>query len=350
MDATLSLNRLAVHYVNKNSNIIELAKKEQNVKDLNPIVVDFLMKIVSDIWDAEDAANVNSGRFSRSTSSSLTAKKQINRILTEENSFFDASIKLAQHLYGQSPGNASTGLLGVLKLLGSDNAKKFVAILKIQLKDEKLVKLSRSALTQITVEDVQNLLLEKIQKGAICPHPKRTAYDLKVIDKQVDDPAIYFRERFLGCTTKKSDEHQVKRLIPTIERYARQRKLPFPNERVPEFINALKSQRRDIITPLVARVIRERELLGPDFQNDDFVDYIRESDLGEIDIPREQFERRPTKTYKPRRLIITMKDPKYEGVIITSPIELVDDIMSIEGDSVTFTFRTTTDGFKSNYK
>ena len=45
-----------------------------------------------------------------------------------------------------------------------------------------------------------------------------------------------------------------------------------------------------------------------------------------------------------------MKDPKYEGVIITSPIELVDDIMSIEGDSVTFTFRTTTDGFKSNYE
>ena len=352
MDINLRIDRIAVHFVAKRENKIEIGKSEQNVRELNPVVIEFLLKLVQDIWKAGDRGNINSAKFS--INGSKVAADNIKKIKIDGNNLYESSVQLARHLYEQTPGNASTGLLGVLRFVQISDGSVYVALLKIQVKNEKFVKLPKATLTQITVEDVENLLLEKIQKGAIYPHPLKRNFDLKVVDLQSkEDPAIYFSEKFLGCKPKKSDEHQVIKLVPELQRFAIKSGLPFAVEKVPKLLISLKDQNRDITTPLLTRIVKENEIYGSEFDSEKFENYIIEkSDLGEVDIPREQFALRGVgRKIISRKLTYSFEsDPKLKGLELTSPMEIIDKIMTIEDDTVTFNIKTTKNGFKSSYE
>ena len=209
-----------------------------------------------------------------------------------------------------------------------------------------------NALTQLEVEHVQNVLLDDILKGAIFPHPQRLDYDLKVIDKQAAiDPARYFTEGFLGCLTKKSDEHQVKRLIPELRDYAAQRGLPFAVERLPELVAGLQANRMTITGRIITEAVRHYELFGTDFQSEDFLSFInRESTLGTLDIPSGRFNRRGATKKVSRKLSFHFRDPDYRGVTLSGPPAAISKILVNEGDTTTFRIQTTKDGYDIRYE
>ena len=284
-------------------------------------------------------------------------KQCVGRIIPEggetkkENRFFAASKDLAHHLYQKSHPKASPGVLAVVHVTESHNGNAFVSVLKIRHKDESFVRILGEALTQLEVEQVENMLLQDIQKGAIIPHPDRSKYDLKVVDRQAtDDPAEYFTEGFLGCLTKKSDEHQVKVLVQELEKYARTRDLPVAIEKLPQVITGLRERDMDVTTSVVTEVVQEQGVFGPDFQPDDLMAYIEQSNLGSVDIPRDRFAGRGKKAEQPRRLIYRFRDPALRGVTLSGPPETLTNILSVDDDVCTFYIQTTRNGFHVDYK
>jgi hypothetical protein len=348
----ITLIQLVVHFVDKKNHKLDIAPSEQNVSSLDPIVVTFLSDLISDLWVSNDSGTTTSARFSRSNPSAQPVQDRIASIRRDEKNLYDCSVEMARHLFDVSTPNASTGLLAVVRYKQSSNRSVYVAILKIEVKDEKLVKLLSSSLTKLTVEDVQNRLLGDILKGAIYPHPQRSDYDLKVTDKQAssNENTLYFSRDFLGCESKKSDDHQVKVLITELERYAQDANIPFANELVPGFVTALQDLNRDITTTNLSILAQDTKLFGCDFNQDHFIDHIQNnSKIGNIDIPKNILLKRGTGQKDISRVLkIKIIDPKYRGVLIIGPAKLIKDIMVTDGDTVTFTIQTTKDGFRSD--
>jgi hypothetical protein len=355
MTLNLELNRLAIHYVDRSSPGPIYAPREQNIAALHPTIVGFLLSLVSVVWNALDTGTTRSGRFVPDDHERLgpsVVKRCIHTILRGDAGFFDTSRDLAQHLYRQSPGTASPGLLAITRVVRPDDGAIFVALLKIRHKDESFVRVLGEALTQLEVEQVENMLLREVQKGAIIPHPYKTEYDLKVVDKQAtDDPAKYFTENFLACLTKKSDVHQIKKLLPALQRFGRDRELPVATEKLPQVVAALQERNTDVTTTVLAEVVREQEVFGPGLQPDDFVTYIeQQSDVGPVDIPRVRFARRGKRAEKPRRLTYRFLEPDLRGVTLTGPPETLASILSVDGDVFTFRIQTTRDGVSVDYE
>jgi hypothetical protein len=355
MIPNLKLNRLAIHYVDRNMEGPIYAPHEQDIEALHPTIIKFIIDLVSEVWDAPDTGSTRSGRFVQGDHKRLeplVAKQYLGKIIQGDSGFFTASKDLALHLHQRSHPRASPGVLAVTRLVQIDNEDVFVAVLKIRHKDESFVRVVSEALTQLEVEQVENMLLRDIQKGAVIPHPHRDDYDLKVIDKQAaDDPAKYFTEDFLGCLTKKSDEHQVKSLLPELQRYARDRGLPLTTEKLPQVVVGLQERVADITTSVVTEVVQEKAIFGADFQPEDFKTYIeRESDLGPVDIPRERFARSGKRADYPRDFVYRFRDPELRGVVLSGPPEALDRILTVEGDVFTFRIQTTKDGFSVHYR
>lgn len=354
MSLDLELTRLAIHYVDRKSNRLECAPQEQIVETLSPTIIRFFVNSVSQVWSAEEKSANRSGHFVPDDDPSLgpsVVKQHLQNLRQADGRFFNASKELATHLYRQMPGTASAGIIAILQLIRPVDGKTFIAILKVRHKDENFVRVLSQALTQLEVEQVENMLLDDIQKGALIPHPEKDDYDLKLIDKvTTGEPAKYFAEGFLGCSTKKSDEHQVKKLLPELQQYARRRGLPLQREKLPGVIVTLKELETDITTSVVSEVVHEQEIFGADFQPDDFETFInQESDVGPIDIPRERFNGRG-KTLIPRSITYKFRDPRYRGVTINGPTEILRDILSMEGDTAIFRIETTANGFDVAYE
>jgi hypothetical protein len=348
MSHSLELNRLAIHYVDKLSEKPAYAPRELNIQALDSTITDFLLKRVSEVWDALDAGPNCSAHFDKQ-SGPLVAKRHVQTIIQGKGDFFGVSKELAQHLHQQLHVKASPGLLAVIRLVRPSDGKVFVALLKIRHKDEKIVKMLSEALTQLEVEHVKNMLLQDIQKGAIVPHPTRDSYDLKIVDKTGDgEPTQYFAS-FLGCRTKKSDEHQVKKLLPTLQEYAQVKNLRLSSEKLPLAIAALQKH-ANVTTKIIAKVVQENGVLDPDFQLGDLEKYInQQSALGPVDIPRERFVG-SGKGGTPRKIIYKFKAPPLlRGVTISGSPEAFENIISVKGDTVTFRLETTRDSFDVFY-
>lgn len=353
MTLDFKLDRLAIHYVDKKSERMLYAPGEQDVGALDPAISKFLLKLVFEVLDAPETGATRSGRYipkSDKQASAPVAEESLTKILNGKDGFFDSSKRLALHLYDSTPPNASPGVLAVVRLVQPDKNKVYVAILKIRHKDESFVKLLGEALTHLEVEHVQNMLLQDIQKGAIIPHPEREDYDLKVIDQQAtDDPAIYFAENFLGCWTKKSDEHQVKRLLTELQQYGQDRGLPIRTDKLIGVVTALQNMGTDITANRLAKAVQEQRIYGPKFQPDDFKRHIEQSDLGKLDIPGQRFRSRG-KGAVPRECIYVFTDPQFKGLTISGPPETLEKILRVDGDTATFSIQTTRNGFNVKYE
>ncbi|MFN2198771.1 MAG: nucleoid-associated protein [Anaerolineales bacterium] len=397
MPGTIEIQRLAVHYLDKAQSKLELAPQEQPIAELSPFVRKFLTNLVLEVWQAEDSGNTTSAKFAHEAAAaqfmlprlhalsgraapSLAEANQAETNLAEANqaevnqvganlaeanqaeaslsgdqpqeSFFKTSLEIARQLYDKSPTNSSPGLLGVFLCQGPANDETSLALLKIEAQDEKLIRLKKDLLTEITVQDVENLLLEKIQKGAIYPHPQKTGFDLKVVDQQgsYGEQAKFFSKEFLGCEWKKSDEHQIKRLLPEVRTYAEKRDLPCATEKLPTLIQALVASQADITTAALAGQVATLQLYGDQFDSDDFQNYIKaDSKVGDLHIPRAEFANRQGTRRLPREVTIAFTDPQYAGLQLSGPTALIEAIKSADGGAVTFTITTTRNGFTVKY-
>jgi hypothetical protein len=350
---SLQIDRLAIHYIDTINKKIDYAKSEENVKDLRPAILEFFLRLVKDVIDAEDAGPTYSAKFFTVDDElgPSVVNQHIQNIVGNEESFFEESKSIANHLFKVSPPNASAGVLAVILLREHDGKNRYISLIKIRHVDRNFVTLLEASLTQLGIEEVKKMLLEEIQKGAIIPHPDREKYELKLIDKQIPgEPAIYFVEKFLGCRTKISDDNQVKGIITALQDYGAGKKLPVLKEKLPEVIATLQETGKNVSTKSLAETVQKVGLFDGPVDSKDLVSYIEEkSEIGPIDIPVQSFSKRGKTGRTSRQMRYRFSDPQYKNVTISGPVDLLGKIISIKGDTATFTIRTTRNGFSIDY-
>ncbi len=348
MKYLFKIDRVAIHYVDAKNDRLAFAPQEVDVAKLDPRIGDFFLELVTEVWEEKDAGNVGSARFvleDNEDSEGTVVKNCVDQILKSRSDFFSASKKLAKHLYKITPNNAPAGLLAVIRVTHLADQSSYVALMKIRHKDEDIIKASGRELTQLDVEDIQNRLVKEIQKAAISPHPSKKEYDLKLVDKQVGEQTKYF-PKFLGCQSKQSDEHQVKRLLPTMETYAENRKIPIKKERLHRVVVTLLSKGDSITTSSITEAVGEIRVFGDNFDQKDFEKYLQqESDIGPVDIPFESFAHSGKTAKAKRNITYRFKGEDYGGLTIKGRPEVFDRIISTERDKVIFRVETTKEGF-----
>ena len=129
MNPRLELSRLAIHYVDRSTDGPICAPREQDVADLHPTIIEFILDLASEVWDAADTGTTRSGNFVPDEHERLgpsLVKHCLERIVHDDEGFFAASEDLALHLYHRSHPQASPGLLAVTRLVSPENGGIFV--------------------------------------------------------------------------------------------------------------------------------------------------------------------------------------------------------------------------------
>lgn len=347
MSFVFELQRFAYHYVDPRQPGPACSQAETDLAQL-PLPIRFLLlEMAEQIWDSPDAGSTRSARFAVNVSEAHPLIETIRREEGEDE-FFEASRQLAVLLHQRSHPKASPGLLGVMRLKNTEDGRVFAALVKIQHHDEEFVRVQAGELPQLEIAQVRAILRSEIQKGALIPHPAKEEYDVKVIDAQSrEDPAAYFTEKFLGCVSKRSDDLQVRKVVPALERFAEQQEVPIAVEKLPQVIRDLQEQPANITPPVLAQVVAQGELFGEEFQPQKLVAFLEEQRLGDLDIPVEGFQQ---KRRRVRRIIYRFVDPQYDGLEISGPPEAFQKVLNNEGEEVTFVVRTSSEGFKFNYQ
>ena len=63
MDINLKLDRLAIHFIDKKNDRLELSQQEKNVSGLPETIKRFLMNLVEIVWEAPDTGSNRSAHF-----------------------------------------------------------------------------------------------------------------------------------------------------------------------------------------------------------------------------------------------------------------------------------------------
>ena len=345
----IQLLRFAYHFVDKAENHISYSEKEQEISKLNITIIDFLETLTNKLWDAEDSGNTVSGQFNTGVPGSR-AKPLIHAILENPDTILDNSRKLADLLFQVSPANASRGILVVIVCRDTNTDQKYVAIYKIKCEDEQVIKiLSGDNLPEITVEEVSNILLRELQKGALIPHPDKQQYDLKVTDLQSAEPRKYFGATFLGCTTKKSDELQIKKLVPELVKYASENEVQVKTEKIPAVLAALGRAEGNVTIPVIEKIIETEKLFDDNYSREAFTNYAEQSThLKDFDVEATKLASK--KNGDPRKMKYVLRDPELNGIVISGPIEAMQKISAKEGNFVVIHIELTESDLKIKYE
>ncbi len=344
MPTSFKLERLAIHYVDRKIDQLRFADGEQDLSALDVTITSFFIELLAKVWNALEQGSTSSARFANQS----VTQQQVTNVLAGKTDFFEASKELAKHLYHKTPKTASPGLLATIRFTNQSGCS-YIGLLKIRYKDESFVRALGSALTQLRVEHVQNMLFKEIQKGAISPHPSKRGYDMKIIDEQIDEAPKYFKE-FLGCKAKPSDAHQTKKLLPCIVQYGEKRELHTKRQKFSHLITSLLEKDVDINSENLTEAIQQQNIFGTKFDPDDFKRFIQqESDIGEIDIPIDEFRYRGTTDRSIRKIKATFTDPTLAGLTISGSSEVFGRIMKADGDKYIFHIETTKEGYKEEY-
>ena len=329
----IQLQRFAYHFVDKASNYLSYSQNETNIGTLNITIVDFLEVLTNKLWDAADSGNTVSGVFNNGVPASR-ARPLIHAILENPDTILDNSIKLADLLYQVSPANASRGILAVILCRDTNSDQRYVAIYKIKCNDEKVIKfLSGENLPEITVEEVRNILFKELQKGALIPHPDKQQYDLKVTDLQSSEPRKYFGSTFLGCTTKKSDELQIKKLVPELVKFAGENEIQVKTDKIPAVLAALGRTAGNVTIPIIEKIIETEKLYDDNYSREAFTNYAeRSSHLNNFDVDSTKLVCK--KNGEPRNMKYVIRDPELNGIVISGPIDAMQKIRTTNGDKI----------------
>jgi hypothetical protein len=345
----LQLLRFAYHFVDKASNYIGYSEKEQEISALKTTIVDFLETLTDKLWEAEDSGNTVSGQFNHGASPSR-ARPLIHAILENPDTLLENSKKLAELLFQVSPANASRGILAVIYCRDTNSDLKYVAIYKIRCDDEEVIKLlSGDKLPEIAVEEVTNILFKELQKGALIPHPDKHHYDLKVTDLQSAEPRKYFGSTFLGCTTKKSDELQIKKLVPELVKFADENEVQVRTEQIPAVLAALGRAEGNVTIPVIEQVVEAEKLFDGNYSREAFTNYAeRSSNLKNFDVEATKLASKTNGD--PRKMKYILADPELDGVVISGPIEAMQKICTQEGDFVVIHVEIAASDLKIKYE
>jgi hypothetical protein len=262
------------------------------------------------------------------------AQPLIDGILEHPEMLFENSKKLAELLYQVSPNTASRGILVVILCRETNSDQEYVAIYKIKCEDEKVIKIIAGGnLPEITVEEVSNILFKELQKGALIPHPDKQHYDLKVTDLQSAEPRKYFGTTFLGCTTKKSDELQIKKLVPELIKFAADNGIQVETDKLPIVIASLGRTEGNVTIPKIEEAIEAEKLYDDNYSRAAFTAYAEQSShINNFDVEPEKLVSK--KNGEPRRIKYIIRDPELHGIVISGPIEAMRKIRSTSGDVV----------------
>jgi len=329
----IQLLRFVYHFVDKSSNNLIYSETEKDISSLNHTIVDFLERLTNKLWDAEDSGNTVSGLFNNGVPSSR-ARPFIHSILENPDTILDNSKKMADLLFQVSPSNASRGILVVILCRDTNSDQKYIAIYKIKCEDEQVIKiLSGDNLPEITVEEVTNILFKELQKGALIPHPDKKQYDLKVTDLQSSEPRKYFSSTFLGCTTKKSDELQIKKLVPELVKFADENEIQVKTEKIPTVLAALGNAEGNVTIPVIEKIIETEKLYDDNYSREAFTNYAEQSNhLKNFDVEASKLASK--KNGEPRRMKYIIRDPELLGIVVSGPIEAMQKICTKEGENV----------------
>jgi hypothetical protein len=329
----IQLKQVAYHFVDKAASQLVYSENAIDIDTLDGTVLDFLEYLTDKLWDAEDSGNTVSGNFNQGASPSM-AQPLINAILENPDTLFENSKKLADLLYQVSPNTASRGILVVILCRETNTNQNYVAIYKIKCEDEKVVKIiSGESLPEIAVEEVNNILLKELQKGALIPHPDKQHYDLKVTDLQSTEPRKYFGTTFLGCTTKKSDELQIKKLVPELIKFAADNGIQVETEKLPIVIASLGRMEGNVTIPKIEEAIEAEKLYDDGYSREAFTAYAEQSShINSFDVEPTKLVSK--KNGEPRRIKYVIRHPDLDGIVISGPIEAMRRIRTTGGDIV----------------
>ena len=329
----IQLQQVAYHFVDKAANNLVYSENAKNINTLDGTILDFLEALTNKLWDAEDSGNTVSGNFNQGATPSR-AQPLIHDILENPDTLFDNSKKLAELLFQVSPNTASRGILVVILCCETTSNQNYVAIYKIKCEDEKVIKIiSGDALPEITVEEVSNILFKELQKGALIPHPDKQHYDLKVTDLQSAEPRKYFGTTFLGCTTKKSDELQVKKLVPELIKFAVENGLQVETDKLPIVIASLGRTEGNVTIPKIEAAIEAEKLYDDGYSREAFTAYAEQSShIQNFDVEPAKLVSK--KNGEPRRIKYVIRHPDLDGIVISGPIEAMRRIRTTGGDIV----------------
>jgi hypothetical protein len=361
----LQIDQLAIHYLDPPNKLLLYSDAPEDVPGLPVDIRKFFLGIVNEVVDSDDAGPTYSAKFLPPVDppDPTSVNGLVQALLSAPAAFFDKSKAIAQCLYAASPPVAPPGVLAVIALHDQgDDQKKYACLVKVRYEDRNFVALTDASLTELTVEEIKHMLLDQIQKGAIIPHPDRADYHLKLIDKQVTgEPAVYFKDTFLGCRTKISDENQVRGIIPALEMFARVHEIAVRTEKLPALITALQTAKPEVETTAqgeVAAVVKTAEvaaaavdvqLFSAPVVKDELEEFIKNDlNIGPIDIPQRSFNRKG-KRGKARKMSYVLRDPQYKGVVISGPAGVLSRILSVQGDAATFTVKTNINGYTIDY-
>lgn len=329
----IQLKRVAYHFVDKAESRLVYSNHAIEIERLDGTILDFLESLTNKLWEAEDSGNTVSGNFNHGVTPSR-AQPLIDGILENPDRLLENSKKLADLLYEVSPATASRGILVVILCRQTHSDQEYVAIYKIKCEDEKVIKIiSGSSLPEMMVEEMSNILFKGLQKGALIPHPDKEQYDLKVTDLQSAEPRKYFGTTFLGCTTKKSDELQIKKLVPELIKFATESGIQVETDKLPTVIAALGRTEGNVTIPKIEAAIEAEKLYDDGYSRAAFTAYAEQSHhLNNFDV--EPVKLVSKRNGDPRRIKYVIRDPDLEGIVISGPIEAMRKIRTTNGGQV----------------
>ena len=119
MDDTILLDKFAYHYIDKTLDEPAYSLQEQDIGQLDETIKKFLLDMVSEIWNAPDEGSTRSGKFAVGDPEIGTsdAAPYLQNIQSSPAEFFECTKNLAKLLHARTPGTASSGVLGVMRIL-----------------------------------------------------------------------------------------------------------------------------------------------------------------------------------------------------------------------------------------
>lgn len=344
-----TIEKGSYHFIDKKNGVLSLHNALIDINASNEAIKNFFYNLTDALWTCPDSGNVVSTVFQTGTKGSK-AKPIIDEIISNPNTLLKNSIRLARLLFDVSPVQASRGVLAILLVKNNINNKYHLVIYKIKSIDDKIVHLLlENKNPELDVQEVQDTLIKDLQKGALIPHPIKERYDVKVIEKQNVEPTFYFKTGFLGCLEKVSEEHQIAKLLPELQRFAQNEELSFHPEIIPDFLIGLSRATTNIGVNELSNAIEASQLLGSGFNKIKFNEYAKKIPVFyDLDVEPVNFIARPKGNTRVAKYSFT--DPRYAGLGISGPPDIFKSILKGDGDSVVFTIKTTQDQLIVSYE
>lgn len=345
MDPTFTVDRIALHFVDRHLSEPELAKHEVDLTSFSETedattLAQFFAGHLTAVWKSEEGRSTLAASFL----AGATLPQYYKDLCQNPDRFFSYSCDIARSLHQASRGTrASPGVLMALLFREQGDSKTYFGLLKMDPGTADKVTLVRDRtgefLLGLAVQHIRQSFPDpgdKVLKWAVVPHPTRSKYDLKVKDEQGGaDPAQYFMS-FLGCIPKLSEKKQAVALIELLTGYTAQH---HPQDdaqgAIEEVLESLVNQETITAETLVDSIKHQGGLTN--FDESEFRRSLAKTEVGEVSVAPAVVRAVKVRFTLPSE--ITIKGPR-------AAIERLVEIVQVDGG---YEFRIRTPNFARDY-